>query len=351
MSASLNVRFRRVARLLSLAAPLGVLAISSACSSSEPPPPPAPAMKSAEARVQWYQDCWAHYNNKAWDQFQTCYAENATSEGVDAPMPPRSGRAAIIDFAKQETAAFTDRRGDPVLVLGNGSRLASVALWTATNDGPMPPGPDGKPMPATNKKVGLYMAHTVDLDPTGSSAARDAAYVDEGVMMAQLGVSPAPARAPIASTGMAPTVVIAKNDETENRNIAAARASVDVWNARDVKAVEATMADGYKMIEMGQPKDMDKAEAIAGAKEFWGGFPDLKITPVDVWAAGDYVVMTGTVEGTNTGDMPSMGVKKTGKALKLKFLEVFKFDAAGKMTEDWLFYNGAAFASQLGLGK
>jgi predicted ester cyclase len=184
----------------------------------------------------------------------------------------------------------------------------------------------------------------------GSHVVRDAAYVDEGALMAQLGLNPAPARAALTPAGMPPVVVVAKNDDTENRNIAAARASIDVWNAKDVKGVEATMADTYRMIEMGQAKDLDKTAALASVKEFWGGFPDIRITLADVWAAGDYVVMTGSISGTNTGDLPSWQVKKTGKPVTLKFVEIVKFEN-GKMTDDYVFYNGAAMAGQLGLLK
>jgi hypothetical protein len=47
--------------------------------------------------------------------------------------------------------------------------------------------------------------------------------------------------------------------------------------------------------------------------------------------------------------MPSMGLKKpTGRKVNVRFIEILKF-AGGKLQEDWTFYNGAAFASQLGL--
>jgi predicted ester cyclase len=67
-----------------------------------------------------------------------------------------------------------------------------------------------------------------------------------------------------------------------------------------------------------------------------------------MWAAGDYVVFTGTLSGTNTGDMPSAGIKKTGKKVNVHFCEIVKFEG-GKQVEDYLFFNGAAFAAQLGL--
>ncbi len=92
---------------------------------------------------------------------------------------------------------------------------------------------------------------------------------------------------------------------------------------------------------------MDKKGALASTKEMLGGFPDVAITPATMWAAGDYVAVAGTFAGTNTGNLPtSMGVRKTGKKVSLRFLNILRFDK-GQVKEDWLFYNAAAIAAQL----
>lgn len=324
------------------------LVLAGACSQPAPPPPPAaPAVKTAEARTQWYQACWDHFNNKAWDQFQACYDQNAVSENVDSSQPTVTGSANIITRGKTEVESFPDRRGEVRLMLANGDRLASIALYTATNSGPMP-GPDGKPIPATGKTFGMLMAHTVDLDPTGSMAVRDAAYFDEGTMMAQLGLSKMPARPVEKPTGAPPTVVIAKNDATEQANLAATRALFDAINKHDLKAIDTMTPADYRGIEMAKPADVNKKESMASTKEMLSAYPDLKITPVTMWAAGDYVVVAGTFEGTNTGDMPSMKMKKTGKKVSLRFYEIMKLEN-GKAKDDWMFYNGPAMAAQLGM--
>ena len=75
------------------------LAFSAACSESSPPPPPpapSPVAKTAEQRVEHYKSCWDQFNNKQWDQFQTCYSENAVSEAIDSTPASLTGRAAII---------------------------------------------------------------------------------------------------------------------------------------------------------------------------------------------------------------------------------------------------------------
>jgi len=326
-----------------------VLVGAAACSEPPPPPPPAaPTVASPEARAQFYQGCWAHYNNKAWDQFQNCYAETAVSEAVDSTTPADNGRAAIVEHDKALAESFPDRRGEPRLILINGERIATIALYTATNTGPMP-GPDGKPMPATGKSVGLLIGHTLEMDATGSVAVRDASYLDEGTMMAQLGLNPAPAPPAEKATGAPPTVVLATNDATETANLAEARKIFDAVNAHDVAALTAATPDNYKAFEPSSPTPKDKKASLQGMQEMFGAFPDVRITPTRMWAAGDYVAIEGTFEGTNTGPMPSMGMKKgTGNKVSVRFLEFMKFEN-GQCTEDWLFYNGAAWAAQLGL--
>jgi predicted ester cyclase len=95
---------------------------------------------------------------------------------------------------------------------------------------------------------------------------------------------------------------------------------------------------------------LDKNASAKNLKEMIAAFPDVKVTPVTMWAAGDYVVVTGTFEGTNLGPIPSMGLKKTGNKVSARFFELFKVEN-GLCTEDWLFYNGAAMAAQLFVKK
>lgn len=335
-------------RLLSIA--VFAVLVHGACSEPAPPPPPAksPAVKTPEQRVQSYQACWDQFNNQQWEQFQNCYGENAVSEAVDANPPSITGRAAIIERAKQEVAPFPDRRGEVRVLLLNGDRVASVALYTATNSGPLPPAPEAKPAPATHKAIGMLIAHTIELDSTGAHAVREATYVDEGTMMAQLGLNPVPARKAEKATGAPAQVVIAKDDDRERANIEVVRRSFAALNAHDPESLAQTMAPGYKAMEIGLPKDHDRNAALLSIKEMFSGFPDVRITPVTMWAAGDYVVVTGTFEGTNLGNLPSMGVKKTGRKVSTHFFELFRLEN-GLCVEDWLFYNGAAFAQQLGL--
>jgi predicted ester cyclase len=288
------------------------------------------------------------FNDKNWDAFQNCYTEQATSEDVGSSNPVRRGRADIIAFDKSRLTPFPDQRGDVRLILANGSHLASVVIWTATNHGDMP-GPDGKMMTATHKKIGQYLAHTIELDGTGTKGVADAVYSDDSTTMAQLGLSKAPARPVLTPVGTPATIVIAKNDETERANTAAFRSLLDTVNKHDLKAFDDMLPADYKAIDITEAKDQDKAGALVAMKGFIAAFPDMALSADTVWAAGDYVVATGHFTGTNKGAMPAMGMPKpTNKPVDVRFVEIFKFEG-GKVKEDWTFYNNASFATQLGL--
>ena len=343
MRLPLNVR----RSLVSLSLALGSVMLVSACSEpAPPPPPPAPAVKTPQERAQLYQDCWSQFNNKDWDKFQNCFDANAVSETIDSSSPSLTGRTAIVERAKLETSSFPDRKGEIRLLLVNGAQLVSIAQYAGTNTAPLPPGPDGKAGPTTNKPFGFLMGHVIDLDANGNAATHEAAYIDEGTFARQVGLAPGPVRPVEKATGAAPVIVYSKSDDSERANVATVQATFDAFNKRDLKAYEALLGENYRGIEAESAGAKNKKEAMAATREMIGGFADVKITPSKMWGAGDYVVIFGTFEGTNTGDMPSMGMKKTGKKVVGRFCEIIKVEG-GKVADDYLFYNGGAFMAQL----
>jgi predicted ester cyclase len=344
---------RHLVGRLALVAAASVLGLS-ACGSQAPPPAPAPApaptptpLTSAE-RAAWYQACWGHFNARAWDQFKTCYADRIESDQIDSGYPALKGIDAVMTNTKQLIAAFPDFRGSGQLILVNGDTIVSVFVVNGTHAGPMV-GPDGKTLPPTNKPIGYLQAHWIETDAIGNKAVKEAFYSDTGTMMAQLGLNPAPARPVMANTVAAPTVAIVAGSPTEQRNVASFEAQISAFNAHDVKGVNADNAPDAVFHDVTAPKDQNVKESAAGLADMFRAFPDAKLAPSSIWGAGDYVVIVGRFEGTNSGTSAMMGIKKpTGKPARVGYLEIARFEN-GKVKEDWLFYNGMAFASQLGL--
>jgi predicted ester cyclase len=337
--------------LLALAAVTSAVGLA-ACGRRESKPAPSPApvptpLTSAE-RASWYQACWGSFNAKAWDQLKACYADGIESEQVDSGYPTVKGVGAVLASAKQTTTAFPDFRGSGQLILVNGDTLVSVYLVNGTHTGPLT-SPDAKSLAPTNKPVGFLQAHWIQTDAMGNKAVKEAFYSDSGTMMSQLGVNPSPARPVMTNAVAAPTVAITAGSSAEQRNVEAFEAQMAAFNKHDAKAASADNAPDAVFHDVAAPKDQNSKESAAGTAEMFRAFPDAKLVPSSIWGAGDYVVTVGRFEGTNTGAFPAMGIKKpTGKTARVGYLEIARFEN-GKVKEDWLFYNGMAFASHLGL--
>ena len=310
--------------------------------------PAAPPPATADERSKWFKDCWAQFNSKDWAKFQGCYAENATSEQVDMGMPPLVGRANIIDkSAKVFGAAFPDLTGELELSLVSGNDILAVVLLKGTHKGALP-GPQGEIAP-TNKKIGYLVVHHVQTSPDGRSIAKERFIYDGGTFMSQLGVSPAPARKALEQGWADKPSLISSGADAEKTNLAALGAWVSAVNKHDAVASSALVTDDVVFSDLASPADrVGKKEVQKANEEMAKAFPDSKIEQSAAWAAGDYVISAGRWSGTDTGDMPSMKLKKTGKAVNIEYYMVTKL-AGGKVQKSWLFSNGMAFAGQLGV--
>ena len=307
---------------------------------------PKPVPLTPDQKIKFYQDGWAAFNAKDLTKFQTIWAENATSEHLDMG-PPLVGAANIVEQGmKPFLTAFPDTTGELELTLLNGNTLVGLVLFRGTQTGTLvtPAGP----VPPTGKKIGLYSAHIIELNDAGK-AQKEIMADDGGTMAGQLGLMNMPHRKVVETGWAEKPVVIASGSDGEKANVAAFTKEVEGFNKHDPAGAMGTAADDIVFSELSAPADrVGKKEALKGIEEMFKGFPDAKLDIKSVWGAGDYVVATGTWTGTNTGDIPSMKLKKTGKAVTQQFVEIDKF-AAGKTKNIWLFSNGASAAAQLGL--
>jgi len=309
----------------------------------------APKPATGEDMGKRYMDCVGMWKAADWTKFVDCYAKDATSEFIDSGMPPAAGNAAIIEEHKGIAAAFPDRSSAVEVLLINGHQGASVALLTGTNSATMKT-PMGD-VPATNKKMALQVAHVVHFSDDGKTADKEVFYQDFGEMMGQLGLSKAPVRAVNDKPWHEPEIVVAKDDDTEKKNLESAKALMDDFNKRDWKALDATFDDKLVWSEQGMAKDFgNKAETMKSHQGLVKAFSDVKFSSDNMWAAGDYVAWQGTMTGTNDGPAPEMGLPKaTKKPITIKFFQLLKYGKDGKLTNSWGFWNSGAMAMQLGL--
>jgi predicted ester cyclase len=93
---------------------------------------------------------------------------------------------------------------------------------------------------------------------------------------------------------------------------------------------------------------------IADLKKLFVHAPDtaIKVHPIRV-AEGDWTAVTGVMTGTFTRPMPlpdGSFIQPTGKAFSLP-MATFGHWKNGRMDHEWLYWDNAAYMSQLGIGK
>jgi ketosteroid isomerase-like protein len=303
---------------------------------------PAPKL-TADDLSKHFEHCWGSFNDGKWDDFKSCYADDAVATVPGSPIQDMAGAAAIVGNAKQFKTTFPDMHGEPQLELVTGHTIVGVTLLTGTMTGELKPA-----MPATNNKIGIYFAQVIDLDDRGRGT-HEADFYDLATLLGQMKPDPKrPVRAAIDKPAMPKEVVIAKDDDKEKANLAAVKKMMDAFSAHDAKAYGELLADDVQWSEQAAPKDLDKKTTIAHAQAFWKGFSDAKLTADKQWAAGDYVATLGTLDATNDGDVPEMHNQKKGKKVHVPFLALARLEG-GKVKAHWLYDQAIALEMQLGL--
>ncbi len=83
--------------------------------------------------------------------------------------------------------------------------------------------------------------------------------------------------------------------------------------------------------------------------------PDTKIKQHPVrFGSGDWTAVIGVMEGTFSKPMPignGKTIPPTGKKFKLSMATIGHWNADGKMSEEYLFWDNQAFMKQIGLAK
>jgi len=291
-----------------------------------------------------FEQCWAFFGDAKWDDFKSCYGPDAMYEMPGGPFPPVHGNAAILDYVKTYKATFPDLKGENQLELISGHTIVAVTLLEGTMTGAMKT-PTGD-LAATKNKIGLFTSQVIDVSDAGQ-ATHEWEFVDFATMLGQMKANPK-VRAAVDKLPMPKQVVIAKDDDKEKANLAAAKKVMDAFNAHDAKAFGELLADDAVWSDQTAAKDQDKKQMLSTAQAFWKSFSDVKLVADKQWAAGDYVATVGTLQGTNDGDLADMHVKKTGKKVSLPYLEIEQYEG-GKQKRAWLFDQSMAFAQQLGL--
>ena len=116
------------------------------------------------------------------------------------------------------------------------------------------------------------------------------------------------------------------------RNKKVVMASMSAFSKRDIDGMVKDAAPGY--IDYGD-ETMPPSNNLDSTKVFikmlLNSFEDFKASNAQLIADGDYVFYYADWTGTFKNDL--MGIKATGKPLKFKDCDIFKFNDDGKITE------------------
>lgn len=153
-----------------------------------------------------------------------------------------------------------------------------------------------------------------------------------------------------ASTTSAMDSLMAASSAKESvlaKNKATALASVEAFsNGKMDEAFKDVTPDAvdYGDGSMAPVKSLDSIKSMV--KGFMAAFPDYKGENFLVIGDGNHVAVFGDYSGTFKN--PLMGMKPTGKSFKVKDVDLFTFNDAGKITEHRSVQSGATMMEMVG---
>lgn len=139
--------------------------------------------------------------------------------------------------------------------------------------------------------------------------------------------------------------------DTIEKNIETARTLIDdVINTGRLDLCDRYLADDrIDHTDYGLPAGM--ADGQEGFRRVVGGFleafPDLRLEVQFIVAGDERIVFYISTTGTHRGSF--MGMAATGKRFRSNGVDIFRFDAEGKIAEHWGVFDVFGTLAQLGL--
>jgi predicted ester cyclase len=140
------------------------------------------------------------------------------------------------------------------------------------------------------------------------------------------------------------------NDEEskEERNKQTALASFKGFSNRDIEVVLKDVDQDAIDYGDGSMEPVKGRDTVRKSMEAWfAAVPNLKADNVMAAADGDHVMVYSETSGTWKNDF--MGMKATGKSFKVRDVDIFKFNDAGKIIEHRNVQANEFMAKQLGM--
>jgi steroid delta-isomerase-like uncharacterized protein len=120
---------------------------------------------------------------------------------------------------------------------------------------------------------------------------------------------------------------------------------VDVWNERDLDAVDDLLAPEFVRHDPNSPEVRGPAAERQFIELYLTAFPDLQFTIEELVSNGDTVAVRLTAVGTQRGEL--LGLPPTGKTVRIAVMEMYRI-ADGRIAEQWVVMDALGLLKQLG---
>jgi ketosteroid isomerase-like protein len=239
--------------------------------------------------------------------------------------------------------SFPDVKLTPTRTFIKGNMVAVEGVMTGTHTG------DFMGHAATGKKIGGRYFSLISFNDDGLIS-KEHLYHDHAAMLGHLGKGDP--KLHYRNVENIPTTTleqISPGDNTlESKNETAARAWLATFEKKDDKAYLAGISDDITHADYTRPEDVKGKDAAKKAfAELLKTFPDIKMTPMNVVAIGDYVIAEVEMSGTMKGDLGS--VKSNGKSGTVHIVDVLRYNKDGKIAWAGRWGSRMEFANAFGV--
>lgn len=260
-----------------------------------------------------------------------------TVAGAPAPI---GGRAAIRAYYQAQFDAFADFEAATIRTfLAHDVAIVEWA-WTGTHSGRL------GALEPTWKRAGTAAVDVIWFSPDGLVRELHA-YYDMATVLAQLGVSQAPARPIPNLPAIARTISSAHPGGDHAKMLDVARTMFGAWASKREDDFVSHLALDHRWV------DFTRRDAIVGRSaskklfaDWLAAFPDASSTTTNAWAIGQFVVAEGVFRGTQMGALA--GIPATNRPVRVHGLEILRFDD-GVIVEGWSYTNALEVLMQLGM--
>jgi ketosteroid isomerase-like protein len=239
--------------------------------------------------------------------------------------------------------SFPDVKLTPTRQYMKGNAVVIEGVMTGTHNG------EYMGHAATNKKFGHRYIALLWFNDNGLIA-KEHLYHDHAAMLGHLGkgdpklqhrnIEAIPTMT-LEQVSPGDNALEAKNTETVKQFLAS-------FEKKDDKIYTAALADDITHADYTRPEDAKGKDAAKKAfGELLKTFPDLKMTPTNIMAVGDHVIVEIEMSGTMKGDLGS--IKPSGKSGTAHIVDVFRFNKDGKIAWAGRWGSRPEFAAAFGV--